>query len=226
MYFSINDDTLSNRLVDDLEKMERTLTGLAEEEEDDDDRHKSTELSSVIQNTHMDLLMTTKDEEFFQQNLPLKLMFPNNPMRSQCSTPKLEVVANAPRQQTATPQKTTPIVVKDDNPTTIAPAIDILPLTTILQKIENKKPKKAVTIVENKENVPKAEEATIAKIPARPTNLRKSLMKPRTTDAAGPAIPAKRPTLLRKSMMPNAPPTSSTATVTAIAKGEFNLFDS
>lgn len=199
LYFSINDDTMSNRLVDDLQQMERTLCDLAEEE---DESHKSDEMSSVIRNnnnTDLDLL-TTKDEEFFQQNLPLK-PFPNHPMRSQCSTPKLE--APAP------PHKS----IDSDL---------VLPLTTLLQKIEEKK-KKVVTIVEaeNKENIQQdipetqrpAKKVTIA-------NVRKSLMKP-SGPSKEPVVPAMKRPNLRKSMIPNAPAT--TATTTTIPKGnEYN----
>lgn len=172
MYFSINDDTLSNRLVDDLKEMERTLTVIEE-----------SELSSVI-NTQLE--MTTKDEQFFQENLQLKL-FPNQ--RSQCSTPKIEV-----------PQlKLNGCSIPDL----------VLPLTTVLEKIEKKvtimEPTAHTTSTENKENQENVQEK-----PAGRANLRKSL-KPRDGLERKSIIPAKKPTL-RKSMIPNAPPSTATAT--------------
>lgn len=181
--------------------MERTLT---EVEEEDDESQKTTEMSSVIQNNNnnnnLDLLQTTtKEEEFFQQNLPLKAMFPNHPMRSQCSTPKLEIPAKA-------------IILPDLKlDTSLAIPNLVLPLTTILQKIEKK-----VTIVEaeNKENVQMSDEAgAIGKqLQPKEKNMRKSL-KP---VSGRPSILAKRPTL-RKSMIPNAPPQTKPMTTVAAA---------
>lgn len=190
MYYSINDDTLSNQLADDLQRMERTLTELAEEDES-----QRTIERSVIRNSKNN----TMDDESFQQTFPLKTMFPNHPMRSQCSTPKLELPV--PKK---TPQATASAAVLPELKLSASLAIPdlVLPLTTVLQKIEKKK----VTIVEeveNKENVQEEQP------PTKKTNLRKSL-KPRDV----PVVQVKKPTL-RKSMIPSAP-----TTATAIAKGK------
>lgn len=239
MYFSINDDTLSNRLVDDLQKMERTLTEVTsvEEEENTVDSSKSTEMSSVIQNTnvnpmHMDLMMTTKDEEFFQQSLnPLK-MFTN---RSQCSTPKLDVLG--PKQEATTPVK--PVTTEKDvklDPSLAIPQL-VLPLTTVLQKIEKKvtimveeeKPTMENVeeatggdLVENKENVEEhPSQPKQAKLNDQPNinNKRKSLKPPELRSAMAP----KR--TLRKSIAPTSTVTSSTGSSSAGSeKGNYDCF--
>lgn len=205
MYFSINDDTLSNRIV---EQLDRTLIE-EEEEVDEASSHllkSSAEMSSVI-NTHLEV--TTKDEEFFKMKL-----FPNQ--RSQCSTPKVEAPSVL---KPKTPMDNIQPEPEKEVQGIIPPKLDgslitdlILPLTTVLQKIEKKK----VTIVleedegkvekntvENKENI---------KAPLVRGNMRKSL-KPRDGQEQKTVIPAKRPTFSRKSMIPNAPTTSTTAAI-------------
>lgn len=169
MYFSINDDTLSNRIVDEMKLMERTLTAPTDEGE------TSTRIEATV------------NEENFQRNLHLP--FPN--LRSQCSTPKLET---APRKPVDAPKIVTELLEK---------GLDVMPLSTVLNKIGEKK---TVTIVDaeddDKENLKRL-------------NQRKSL-KPRDGIDSKPVVPAKKPTL-RKSMIPNAP--STVGKSTAAVKG-------
>lgn len=212
---------MSNRLVDDLQRMERTLTEVTEEESSS----TTTDMSSVIQNnnnnTNLDLL-TTKDEEFFQQNLlkqPLStLMFPNH--RSQCSTPKLEVPA-VHHQKTATTPPGPPKIISDVilTPSMTIPDL-IMPLTTLLQKIEKKKTKTVTIVTEEEEKETKAEnkenEPEKPQIPSNP--MRKSL-KPRSTMDTG-SNPAQKPANTRKSMIPPTKAAVKTESTTAIAKGE------
>lgn len=201
MYFSINDDTLSNRIV---EQLDRTL--IEEEEEEETSSHllkSSAEMSSVI-NTHLEV--TTKDEEFFKMKL-----FPNQ--RSQCSTPKVEAPSVLKSMDNIQPEP------EKEVQGIIPPKLDgslitdlILPLTTVLQKIEKKK----VTIVleedEGKVEKNTAENKENIKAPLVRGNMRKSL-KPRDGQEQKTVIPAKRPTFSRKSMIPNAPTTSTTAAI-------------
>ena len=166
MYFSINDDTLSNKIVDDLQRLERTLT----------DEQSTQEMSSVIS-------ATMQEEESFQQNLNLPLKtFPGLTMNSQCSTPKLETPA---------PHKTPGLGVDLKLDASLSIPDLVLPLTTVLQKLEGKK--KVVTIVEeeNKENVAddakpitedkpvKAEEKKA--VQPKKVTMRKALIPPKTT---------------------------------------------
>lgn len=183
MYFSINDDTISNRIVDEMKLMEKTLT---------------TEADSSGQRT---IESTVIEEENFQKNLHLK---PFPAMRSQCSTPKVEAPKPAPSVDIVTELMET--------------RLDVLPLSTVLQKIAIEK-KKTVTIIveepvreeaEDKENV-------VAKQVRRDMNLRRSL-KPRD---AVPVVPAKKPTL-RKSMIPNAPAAGKPIALPVPPKRKFN----
>lgn len=202
MYFSINDDTISNRLVDDLQRMDQTLTDTIEEESE----QKTIELSSVIHINNPEAL----EEMSFQQSLPLKnLLFPNHPMRSQCSTPKIEPTAAPPRK--------TPQTKEVETASVAIPAPDLLmPLTKVLQKMEGKK--KVTIVEENKENVqsraeeePQSKQAKMDHKPTKPT------VAAQENRAKTGAVPKRFTMTTRKSMLPGAP--SSTAN-TASAKGE------